>query len=537
MSDTDFSKHPTVNRFRWTRYTLLVVICLLIVTIALVTMTVVLAHAGLTTQTPAIVQTAPNFLSYQGRVSANGQSFNGTGYFKFTIVDATGTTAYWSNDGTGLSTAPFTPTGIVTLPVSSGIFNVLLGDTSLAGMTQPITSIIFQGANRSLRVWFNDGNHGFQLLTPDTRLSAIPFAIVADTLDGLDSTELARSSHLHSSVDISDTIPETKVSSAIARDSEIVPAIVSAGFITQSLADARYARIHPNPNQIAMLKWYTAISTTQSSFPVGAGPRDAAFDGERIWVTNRDGGTVSVLRVSDGSPVGNYSVSGPPWGIAYDGVYMWVTGNIGGGTVSVLRARDGAPIMTIPVGSWPYGIAFDGKNMWVTNSGYGSANTISVLRASDGFHVMTATVGLGPTGIAFDGTNMWAVASDVAYALDTNDGSVVMTHTVGAGAVGIAYDGTNLWVTNQGSDTVSVFRASDSTHVMTATTGHAPRDIAFDGVNMWIANEGSDFVTVVRASDGTFVKDVPVGLGPLGLAFDGTNMWVVNKASNSVSKR
>ncbi len=50
-----------------------------------------------------------------GTVSANGQAFDGIGHFKFAIVDQAGSQAFWTNDGSNLSTAPFTPTAAVPL--------------------------------------------------------------------------------------------------------------------------------------------------------------------------------------------------------------------------------------------------------------------------------------------------------------------------------------------------------------------------------------------------------------------------------------
>ena len=165
--------------------------------------------------------------------------------------------------------------------------------------------------------------HGFQQLSPDLPLAAVPYALNAQTLDGLDSS----------------------------------------AFLTQPLADARYARLSRTTAQIALLKWYGALSTTQSNIGVGIGPSEVAFDGANVWVT------------------------------------------AGSGQVSVLRANDGFHVMTPTVGNSPAGIAFDGLNMWVTN--LDGSNTVSVLRASDGAHVFTPTVGASPTSIAFDGAFMW----------------------------------------------------------------------------------------------------------------------------------
>ena len=83
---------------------------------------------------------APAVVSYQGEVRVGGTPHSGSGYFKFAVVDVTGSATYWSNDGT--STEGGEPTAAVQLAVSDGLFSVLLGDAALGGMTQtsPVTS-------------------------------------------------------------------------------------------------------------------------------------------------------------------------------------------------------------------------------------------------------------------------------------------------------------------------------------------------------------------------------------------------------------
>jgi hypothetical protein len=121
--------------------------------------------------------TAPTLVSYQGRVQVSGAPFTGTGYFKFAIVNNAGNTTYWSNDGTSGGSEP---TAAVPLPVSNGLFTVLLGDTSLEGMTQQLTASVFSGYDRYLRVWFRAGGSGaFTRLTPDTPIAAVPYALQA----------------------------------------------------------------------------------------------------------------------------------------------------------------------------------------------------------------------------------------------------------------------------------------------------------------------------------------------------------------------
>ena len=108
----------------------------------------------------------PQLINYQGRISVGGTNFDGTGQFKFALVNTAGTANYWANDGT----ASGQPATGVSLAVSKGLYSVLLGDTSLANMTA-IPASVWANADVRLRVWFNDGTNGSQLLTPDQRLA------------------------------------------------------------------------------------------------------------------------------------------------------------------------------------------------------------------------------------------------------------------------------------------------------------------------------------------------------------------------------
>jgi hypothetical protein len=122
----------------------------------------------------------PHMINYQGAVTVSGSPFTGTGYFKFVIVNAAGNTTYWSNDGTSVNGSQ--PTSAVSLSVTDGRFNVALGDTSVSNMTQQIPPEVFDSPERYLRIWFNDGVHGSQLLTPDTRLVSTPYSYLAENV-------------------------------------------------------------------------------------------------------------------------------------------------------------------------------------------------------------------------------------------------------------------------------------------------------------------------------------------------------------------
>jgi hypothetical protein len=105
--------------------------------------------------------------NYQGRVRVQGQPFNGTGQFKFAIMNTSATATLWTNDGSALGGGQ--PVGSLNLVVNDGVFNVMVGDPGL-GM-QPINNTIFSSRTPlKLRTWFNDGTHGFEQLQPDQNL-------------------------------------------------------------------------------------------------------------------------------------------------------------------------------------------------------------------------------------------------------------------------------------------------------------------------------------------------------------------------------
>ena len=118
-------------------------------------------------------EAVPAVVSYQGQIVLSGQPYNGSGYFKFAIIDKAATKTFWSNDGT--STVANMPVTALTLTVSAGQFNVYFGDTGQS----PLSAAVFNGADRYLRVWFGTNTSTFTQLSPDQRIASTPFALQA----------------------------------------------------------------------------------------------------------------------------------------------------------------------------------------------------------------------------------------------------------------------------------------------------------------------------------------------------------------------
>ncbi len=153
---------PSTDTMKTTFATQLTLVCLLLVA------------------TPPRVFAQGTTFTYQGRLTAGGTNFSGTGFFKFALVTGTNAvyTTRWSNDGT--SSAGSEPLAAVSVPVNAGLFAVVLGNTALANMTA-IDPAIFAQPALQLRIWFNDGVHGFAALDPPQSLTPAPYAIFASS--------------------------------------------------------------------------------------------------------------------------------------------------------------------------------------------------------------------------------------------------------------------------------------------------------------------------------------------------------------------
>jgi hypothetical protein len=99
-----------------------------------------------------------------------------------------------------------------------------------------------------------------------------------------------------------------------------------------------------------------------------SGGRLPAFDGTNIWVPEQGSNTVSVVRASTGVVLATLSGNGltSPFQAAFDGERILVT-NGSANSVSLWKATDLTPIGTFGTGSgFPYGACSDGLNFWIT---------------------------------------------------------------------------------------------------------------------------------------------------------------------------
>lgn len=103
----------------------------------------------------------PSILNYRGEISAGGKLFSGTGFFTFAIVDARGV-ILWSSGEFPLVGKTNLPASVMRVPVVNGSYAVRLGDTR-QGMMPLDGNVLREAPAPRLRIWFNDGQRGWQV--------------------------------------------------------------------------------------------------------------------------------------------------------------------------------------------------------------------------------------------------------------------------------------------------------------------------------------------------------------------------------------
>jgi microcystin-dependent protein len=120
---------------------------------------------------------SPTVVTYQGYLTdAGGAPLDGQPDLHFRIYTTeTGDTMVWEETHTNVT-------------VTDGYFSVLLGD---GDSPSPLTASTFSGTERWIRIGVRTIDADPYTYLPRQQIAAVPYALSADTLDGMDAAELA----------------------------------------------------------------------------------------------------------------------------------------------------------------------------------------------------------------------------------------------------------------------------------------------------------------------------------------------------------
>ena len=147
---------------------------------------------------------------------------------------------------------------------------------------------------------------------------------------------------------------------------------VTAGFTSPYGAVYDGSNVWVTDQSASKLDKLDANGAILQSVTVGPSPLMPAFDGGSFWVPGSFASTVSVVRASTGALLQTLTGNGlsGPTQAAFDGQRILVT-NQSSTTVSLWKAADLTPLGSFSVGAEPLGACSDGLNFWVALVGTG----------------------------------------------------------------------------------------------------------------------------------------------------------------------
>jgi YVTN family beta-propeller protein/cysteine-rich repeat protein len=262
----------------------------------------------------------------------------------------------------------------------------------------------------------------------------------------------------------------------------------------------------------------TRTLAVEATIPVGDAPWGVAWrpDGRRVFVTNREGRSVSVIDPVGQEVVATIGVGRQPLGVAVHPFLprAYVT-NYDDGTLSVIDTNTLAVAGTVNVGRGPAAVAVHpaGGKLWVTNY---IAGSLSVVDAAAERVVATVAVPDLPLGVAVHpaGTKVYVVShrGRLLTVLGTVSDTVLSRIRVGRKPVGVAFDaeGTRAYVSNSGDDTLTVLDAARDAIVGEVPVGNMPLGVAVAASGaVWACDGDSDDVRVVDPDGGADTLTIP----------------------------
>lgn len=244
--------------------------------------------------------------------------------------------------------------------------------------------------------------------------------------------------------------------------------------------------------------------------------------GERLWTSNIEGDTVSVIDISSRSVVTSIKICVGPVNVAFAAKRAFAA--CGDGYMAVIDTSTLAVLKTEAIGFAPHEIITGPRGrLWAVNRG---SNDLSEIDPAKGTLVSRHPAGpfaydavFSPDGkYAFVTSKTWSAVS----VLSTDDFQILGSIKVGSdpSLLAMAPDGKRLYVTNKKDGTVSVINALTFQVVRTIRVQLEPGGIAIspDGRLLFVANFGSDTLSVIDTGDGRIIKTVSVGDAPDDIA-------------------
>ncbi|MGH2785664.1 MAG: YncE family protein [Actinomycetota bacterium] len=273
---------------------------------------------------------------------------------------------------------------------------------------------------------------------------------------------------------------------------------------------------------------------------LGACRGSDGFDGT-LFVADTNSKDVAIVDGSSMKLVARVPLPGKPHGVDVEpgGRRLW-TSNIEGDSVSVVDIAARRVVSSIKVCKGPVNVAFaNGRAFAACGDGY-----MSVIDTATLVVLKTEAIGFGPHQIIAGPTGrLWSVnrGSNDLSEIDAAKGTLVTRHPAAPFAYDAAFspDGKYVFVTSKTWSAVSVISTGDFQILGSIKVGKDPSLLAMapDGKRLYVTNKMDGTVSIVNAQTFQVVGTIRVQSEPGGIAItpDGGTLFVSNFASDTLS--
>lgn len=216
---------------------------------------------------------------------------------------------------------------------------------------------------------------------------------------------------------------------------------------------------------------------------------DLSKDGKRLYISNEDSGTLTVVGIASGAVEATVPVGKEPEGVRVSGDGKWiVVTSESGNAIYLIDAVTLKMVKSIAVGKRPRDVAFaqDNKTLYISGEFDASIFTTTIPDADSATKLLQLRTEDRPMGVIFDAPRKRLYVSTGrggAVAVISLDGPKLESEIqVGARPWGIAlsHDGKRLYTANGSSNDVTIIDTTTLQILKKVTVGKSPWGIVLD---------------------------------------------------------
>lgn len=298
-----------------------------------------------------------------------------------------------------------------------------------------------------------------------------------------------------------------------------------------------------------------ASYATTSVISVGSGPRYITRVSDKLYVSNANAGTVSVIDTTTDTVTATITVGTTPQISIAFGTYVYVVNN-GSDDISVIDTTSNTVVATLAVNTTggntsPFGLATDDSYVYVSASHASASGTMDIIDPTTNTITATSTISPSPLFMTRIGTNLYnkSLASGTGYVsvFDTVTRNQTDLIELGVGVAGyylLSYNDL-LYVTNNDFfGSVYVVDPDSKTVVTTVAVGSLPTFMIGYGDYVYIGNQLAGTVSVLDINTNTIVDTINSGGNPNYFAelndmlfvADQSEIDIIDPSTNEVSQ-